>query len=46
MDLPEGELKMSVDFRQVYARVLKDWLGLPSKLSLGGELTELPLLRE
>lgn len=27
-DLAKGDLKMSVDFRQVYSSVLKDWLGI------------------
>jgi uncharacterized protein (DUF1501 family) len=45
LDLQEGDLKMSVDFRQVYATVLEDWLGLPSKPSLDGEFAKLSLFR-
>jgi len=45
LDLEEGDLKMSTDFRQVYATVLEDWLGLPSKPSLGGEFAKLGLFQ-
>jgi uncharacterized protein (DUF1501 family) len=45
LDLQDGDLKMSVDFRRVYATVLEDWLGLPSKSSLGEEITKLTLFR-
>jgi uncharacterized protein (DUF1501 family) len=45
LDLQEGDLKMTVDFRQVYASVLKDWLGLPSNPVLGGVFIKLPLFR-
>jgi uncharacterized protein (DUF1501 family) len=45
LDLQDGDLKMSVDFRRVYAGVLEDWLGLPSKPSLGGDFGKLPLFR-
>jgi uncharacterized protein (DUF1501 family) len=43
MDLADGDLKMSVDFRRVYATVLEDWLGLPAKEALGGTFEPLPL---
>jgi uncharacterized protein (DUF1501 family) len=43
LDLQDGDLKMSVDFRRVYASVLEDWLGLPSKLALGAAFDKLPL---
>jgi uncharacterized protein (DUF1501 family) len=36
LDLDEGDLKTTVDFRQVYASVLEDWLGMPSKPALDG----------
>jgi hypothetical protein len=36
---------MTIDFRRVYASVLEDWLGLPSKASLSGDFTKLPLFR-
>jgi uncharacterized protein (DUF1501 family) len=35
--LEMGNLKHSIDFRQVYAAVLDQWLGLKSKEVLGGE---------
>jgi uncharacterized protein (DUF1501 family) len=35
-DLADGDLKHTVDFRQVYAAVLEDWLGLPRPESLAG----------
>jgi uncharacterized protein (DUF1501 family) len=41
LDLEDGDLKMTVDFRRIYASVLEDWLGLPSKLALGGEFNKL-----
>ena len=28
---PEGDLKMTVDFRGIYASVLEEWLGIPRK---------------
>jgi uncharacterized protein (DUF1501 family) len=46
LDLQDGDLKMKIDFRQVYASVLEDWLGLPSKPSLGEEFTKLRLFRD
>jgi uncharacterized protein (DUF1501 family) len=45
LDLEDGDLKMTVDFRRVYAGVLEDWLSLPSKPALGGDFAPLPLLR-
>jgi uncharacterized protein (DUF1501 family) len=45
LDLQDGDLKMTVDFRQVYATVLDDWLGLPSKPALSGTFERLPLFR-
>ena len=43
-DLADGDLKMTVDFRRVYATLLESWLGLPSKEALGGSFEPLPLL--
>jgi uncharacterized protein (DUF1501 family) len=43
-DLADGDLKMTVDFRRVYATVLERWLGLPSREALGGSFEPLPLL--
>jgi uncharacterized protein (DUF1501 family) len=45
LDLQDGDLKMSVDFRRVYAGVLEDWLGLPSRPALGGDFAKLALFR-
>ena len=45
LDLEDGDLKMAVDFRRVYAAVLEDWLGLPSKSVLAGTFEHLPLFR-
>jgi uncharacterized protein (DUF1501 family) len=45
LDLHEGDLKMTVDFRRVYASLLEDWLGLPSKPALGGDFDKLALFR-
>jgi uncharacterized protein (DUF1501 family) len=36
-DLEGGDLKMGIDFRQVYATVLQDWLGLSARAVLGGD---------
>ncbi len=44
-DLVDGDLKMTVDFRRVYATVLEDWLGLPSKNALNGSFERMPLFR-
>ena len=45
LDLQDGDLKMGIDFRRVYAAVLEDWLGLPSKSVLAGTFERLPLFR-
>jgi uncharacterized protein (DUF1501 family) len=45
MDLEDGDLKMGLDFRRVYAAVLEDWLGLPAKSALAGGFDPLPLYR-
>jgi uncharacterized protein (DUF1501 family) len=45
LDLQEGDLKMGIDFRQVYAPVLEDWLDLPARTALGGDFPRLSLLR-
>ena len=44
-DLEDGDLKMAIDFRSVYATVLENWLGLPSNGFLGGAFEPLPLFR-
>lgn len=44
-DLDEsGDLKSSLDFRQVYATLLENWLRVPSQETLGGRFETLPLL--
>ena len=43
-DLADGDLKMTVDFRRVYATALEGWLGLRSKEALGGSFEPLPLV--
>jgi uncharacterized protein (DUF1501 family) len=45
LDLEAGDLKMSVDFRRVYATVLEDWLGLPAKAALAGSYERPALFR-
>ena len=45
LDLQDGDLKMGIDFRRVYATVLEDWLGLPSKTAFAGTFERLPLFR-
>ncbi len=44
-DLVGNAPKMTMDFRRVYATVLEDWLGVPSKDALGGAFERLPLFR-
>ena len=44
-DLADGDLKWLVDFRQIYATVLEEWLGLNSQVVLGGSFVRLPALR-
>jgi uncharacterized protein (DUF1501 family) len=44
-DLVQGEPRMTTDFRQVYATVLQDWLGLAAEEAVGGRFTRLPLFR-
>jgi uncharacterized protein (DUF1501 family) len=43
-DLDAGDLKMTTDFRSVYATLLEDWLGVPSKEVLGAAFAKLPLI--
>jgi len=42
-DLTDGDLKMTVDFRQVYASVLQNWLGISSSSILAGNFNTLPI---
>lgn len=43
-DLDEGDLKFSVDFRQVYTSLLKDWLKTDSETILGKNFQSLNVL--
>ncbi|MEX2558818.1 MAG: DUF1501 domain-containing protein [Pirellulales bacterium] len=43
-DLIDGDVKTPVDFRQVYATLLEDWLGLPSEAALDGRFEKLGIL--
>jgi uncharacterized protein (DUF1501 family) len=42
-DLEDGDLKVTTDFRQIYASVMENWLGLPSETALAGKFARLPL---
>jgi uncharacterized protein (DUF1501 family) len=42
-DLDQGDLKMAIDFRQVYATLLDQWLHISSTQSLGAAFDRLPL---
>jgi uncharacterized protein (DUF1501 family) len=44
-DLDQGDLKFSVDYRQVYASVLERWLEIDSHPILGGRFEPLDLFR-
>jgi uncharacterized protein (DUF1501 family) len=43
-DLEDGDLKTTVDFRQVYASLLTDWLGVDSIIPLGGTFQAFPVI--
>jgi uncharacterized protein (DUF1501 family) len=45
LELEDGDLKTTVDFRRVYASVLEGWLGVPAKAVLGGVHDPLSLLK-
>jgi uncharacterized protein (DUF1501 family) len=45
LDLEDGDLKVGMDFRRIYATVLEEWLGLDARASLGGTFERLPLFR-
>jgi len=44
-DLADGDLKFAIDFRQVYATALDDWLGGDSNIVLGSKFTTLGVLK-
>jgi uncharacterized protein (DUF1501 family) len=45
LDLDDGDLKWSLDFRRVYAAVLEGWLGVSAKAVLGETFKPLPVFR-
>lgn len=45
LELVDGDLKWSLDFRRIYATVLTDWLGISAETPLGGRFERLPLFR-
>jgi uncharacterized protein (DUF1501 family) len=45
LDLEDGDLKASLDFRRVYSAVLKNWLGVPPEFALARKFEPLPLFR-
>ena len=40
-DLDDGDLKHHTDFRRLYATLIEDWLGSPSKQILASEYAKL-----
>jgi uncharacterized protein (DUF1501 family) len=45
LDPQFGDLRRSLDFRQIYATVLQNWLGMQANEALGGTFERLPLFR-
>jgi uncharacterized protein (DUF1501 family) len=45
LELDDGDLRWRIDFRQVYASLLEDWLGISSIDAVGGRFERLPLFR-
>jgi hypothetical protein len=45
LDLEDGALKWSLDFRRVYAAVLGGWLGVSAQEALGGTFEPLTIFR-
>ncbi len=43
--LEDGDLKVQVDFRQVYATILDKWLNVPSRDVLGSSFDTLPIFK-
>ncbi|QJX46240.1 DUF1501 domain-containing protein [Hymenobacter taeanensis] len=42
LNLDQGDLRYQLDFRSIYATVLRDWLGADDQLILGREFARLP----
>jgi uncharacterized protein (DUF1501 family) len=45
LDLEEGDVKGSVDFRRIYAAVLAGWLGVSAESALGETFEPLPVFK-
>jgi uncharacterized protein (DUF1501 family) len=45
LDPKHGDLRRSLDFRQLYATLLEDWVGSSAKETLSGTFERLPLIR-
>ena len=43
--LDQGDLMFNIDFRNVYATVLQDWMDTPSKPILGQQFKTMPIIR-
>lgn len=41
VDLEDDDLKHAIDFRQIYANLLRDWLGVNDEVVLGGKFVSL-----
>jgi uncharacterized protein (DUF1501 family) len=44
-DLDDGDPKFAIDFRQVYATVIEEWLHFPQRQVLPARFARLPILR-
>jgi uncharacterized protein (DUF1501 family) len=44
-DLDDGDPKHAIDFRRIYATLLRDWLGAPAEAVLGGKFEALAVLK-
>ena len=44
-DLDDGDLKYGIDFRSVYAGILKEWLGADPQKILRGSFRALPVVK-
>ncbi len=43
--LRDGDVPMAIDFRQVYATILENWLAIPPEKVLAGRFDRLPLFK-
>ena len=44
-DLTEGDLKYKIDYRQIYAAILENWLGVPSANVIGGSFKPVSIFK-